>query len=355
MKIRTVLKMAMSTFGNKVKGLGKPQLAFVAETENWVIKTISNSIVSNLKQYHSVNAFATPSRHGVNARIIHFGSVNTFFNNEGWYKPNKNQKVILTWFHVEPDDSRLPRIKEAQKDLAFIHTACESTKRTLVNAGVEESKILIIPLGIDLDLFNPVSQEKKAKIRNSLNIPENRLVIGSFQKDGVGWGEGNEPKYVKGPDTFIEVMEEIKDLNPFVLLTGPARGYVKNRLRKIGVEYTHVYLDEYEEVAPMFHVLDLYLISSRVEGGPMAILESMASGVPLVTTSVGMATDMVNGKNGLMSDVEDVKGLSESIREIVRSEDVKQGLIDNGLRTASTFDWKEITDQYYKKLYSSLL
>ena len=39
--------------------------------------------------------------------------------------------------------------------------------------------------------------------------------------------------------------------------------------------------------------LDLYLVSSREEGGPKAIVESMASGVPLVTTNVGMANDFV--------------------------------------------------------------
>ena len=59
-------------------------------------------------------------------------------------------------------------------------------------------------------------------------------------------------------------------------------------------------------------MLDLYLITSREEGGPRAVFESMASGIPLVTTKVGQAMDVVvHERNGWMVDVGDVDGLSD--------------------------------------------
>ena len=48
------------------------------------------------------------------------------------------------------------------------------------------------------------------KIKHNLGIPEDYLVIGSFQKDGEGWGEGLKPKLIKGPDIFIETIKLIK-------------------------------------------------------------------------------------------------------------------------------------------------
>jgi glycosyltransferase involved in cell wall biosynthesis len=65
-------------------------------------------------------------------------------------------------------------------------------------------------------------------------------------------------------------------------------------------------------VAGAYDAIDLCVVASREEGGPKAVLESMAVGAPLVTTRVGQATDLVqHGSNGWMVDPEDVDGLVE--------------------------------------------
>ena len=136
-------------------------------------------------------------------------------------------------------------------------------------------------------------------------------MVGSFQKDGVGWGDGQEPKLIKGPDVFLEAMELLRIRVPelFVLLSGPARGYVKTGLDRLGVPFKHLYVDSYPEVGQLFQALDAYIVSSRQEGGPKAVLESMASGVPLVTTRVGQAMDLVHHDvNGWMVESEDYDG-----------------------------------------------
>jgi len=182
----------------------------------------------------------------------------------------------------------------------------------ILSSGINSSKVHRIPIGVDMGLLSFQSAEEKSLLRKKFAIPQNALVIGSFQKDGNGWGEGLEPKLIKGPDMFLKVLEILKRKKPniYVLLTGPARGYVKRGLEKLGIPYMHRFLKSYFEIGEYYKVLDLYLVTSREEGGPRAVLESMASGVPLVTTKVGQATDLVkHGENGWMVEIDDLEGL----------------------------------------------
>ena len=67
----------------------------------------------------------------------------------------------------------------------------------------------------------------------------------------------------------------------------------------------------------MYPAIDVCLVASRDEGGPRAVLESMATRVPLVTTRVGQAADLVrSGENGWMVEPEDVDGLVDAIGRI---------------------------------------
>jgi glycosyltransferase involved in cell wall biosynthesis len=182
------------------------------------------------------------------------------------------------------------------------------------------------------------------------------VVIGSFQKDGVGWGNGDEPKLIKGPDIFLKVIEKLRhDIpNLFVLLSGPSRGYVKKGLDAMGVPYRHEYLSEYKDVSRLYDALDLYLITSREEGGPKACLESMAKGVPLVTTEVGQCRDLViAGKNAMMAPIEDVESLYGLSLKVLRDTDLQQTLIKDGLVTARDNSYESqfsLWQEYFKKL-----
>jgi glycosyltransferase involved in cell wall biosynthesis len=102
-----------------------------------------------------------------------------------------------------------------------------------------------------------------------------------------------------------------------VLLTGPARGYVRHELDARGIPYRHVVATGRDELARAYRALDAYVVASRQEGGPKAVLESMASGVPLVTTRVGQAVEIVrDGENGWLVDVDDVNGLAAGLARV---------------------------------------
>jgi len=186
----------------------------------------------------------------------------------------------------------------------------------VLSAGVDPGRVFRIPIGVDLEHFPIVDPELRARAREALALPASAFVVGSFQKDGVGWEEGLEPKLVKGPDTFVAVAEQAREAIPelVVLLTGPARGFVRRELERRSIPCTHVMAASRGELARAYCALDVYVVSSRQEGGPKAVLEAMASGIPLVTTRVGQAQELVeDGRNGLLCDVEDVGALSAAV------------------------------------------
>jgi glycosyltransferase involved in cell wall biosynthesis len=181
-------------------------------------------------------------------------------------------------------------------------------------------------------------------VRADIGLPQEAVVIGSFQKDGIGWGEGTEPKLIKGPDILLAVLARLRRLIPalHVLLTGAARGYVKRGLERLGIPYRHVHASEYAEVGRLYHAVDLTLVTSREEGGPKAMLESMCSGIPLVSTRVGQAGDLVvHGQNGWLAEVEDVDGLVGCALEAIGlSADARLALQRTGRATADEHSYE---------------
>lgn len=337
-------------------GKSHSTLYYIVEQADWVIKRVGTYITGNLQNQGLMKARITTNYAHIHNQILHFGSVNTFLTLEGFQRPHESNKTVLTWFHVVPDDARIAFVKEAQKHVDVVHTSCETTKKSLIEIGIPERKVVVIPLGVDLGLFRPVGYEEKEKIKREMGIPKGSVVVGSFQKDGVGWGEGLEPKWVKAPDTFVTVIDRLSGThNLFVLLTGPARGYVKKELDKIGVPYGHFLLDSYFEMPKYYAALDLYLVASRVEGGPMAVLESMASGVPVVSTRVGMAPEIIeDGRNGLLAEIEDVVALSEKAATVIQDQQLTASLVSNGINTVQDYSWDKIAEQYYNKIYRKL-
>jgi glycosyltransferase involved in cell wall biosynthesis len=329
-------------------------LYYVVEGANWSIDHDGRSITANLPRFSSV--VVTTCR-GIRNSIVHFGSVNTFLSDGGPKLPHKSNKIIVTWFHISPGDRRIEFIPQAVKCVDLWHTACSITRNKLIKFGVPEEKIVIIPLGVNLSAFGAPTPQQKENIRSKLGIPKEKIVVGSFQKDGNGWGEGLEPKLIKGPDIFCDVVEKLRQrYDLFVVLTGPSRGYVKQRLESSGIPYSHHFLNDPDEIADYYKALDLYIATGRHEGGPKSLVESLASGVPLVSTKAGMAPDVItDGENGFLCDVDDVDQIVQKSTMILEDLEKKEKIVAKGLATALQYDWNVIAQRYENCLYRRLL
>jgi glycosyltransferase involved in cell wall biosynthesis len=106
----------------------------------------------------------------------------------------------------------------------------------------------------------------------------------------------------------------------------------------------------------LYHALDLYLVTSREEGGPLAILESLATGTPIVSTKVGLAPDLINHAwNGYLTETEDIDALVDNAANLIASRNNQQNIIENGLKSIKPYDWPIIASRYYDEVYFPIL
>jgi len=331
------------------------KLSYVVESADWLIKWDGKCITEILNKLNLIKSRITTIHFGIRNQIIHFGSVHTLIKKSGIRKIHQSNKVILTWYHIVPGDKRIKFIPKLNDKVDIVYTSCNLTKSKLIQYGLDKKKIVVIPLGIDFSVFKAVSFEEKQKIKKQLSIPLDKIVIGSFQKDGIGWGEGLEPKLIKGPDIFVKTVAKLKKYNPFILLTGPARGYVKKELEKQGIPYKHFYPKDYKKLSKMYNALDLYIIASRVEGGPKAILESWVSGVPVISTKVGMVPDIAKDNiDVLLTEIEDIEELAQRASQVIENKELAKKLVENGLAAVKDYSWEKITQRYYNEIYKNL-
>jgi glycosyltransferase involved in cell wall biosynthesis len=290
-------------------------LILVSDTASWVIDEEMRAIANVAT---SLGVKVPPQRweRGSRKQSIFYGSQFYLFD-DYWVK--SSHRIGVAYFHGKPGtghkefDELFNKVRKYHERLSRVQVSHSEMRDVLLTTGIAPEKVHLIPIGINLSLFQKQTPTIKRQYREQFGIPQSATVIGSFQKDGVGWAEGLEPKLIKGPDVFLQVINDLKGRIPelHVVLSGPARGYVRAGLEKRGIPYHHFNFPKYAEIGQLFQTLDLYMITSRQEGGPKAVLESMASGIPLVTTRVGQAMDMVrHGENGWMTVVGDVEGLA---------------------------------------------
>ena len=267
-----------------------------------------------------------------------------------------SHRLATAYLHGRPGTPGFPEFDETFETLRRNPERFERIQVThaemyelVLAAGLDPARVFQIPIGVDTDTLSLGDVRVRAEARRKLDLPTSAIIVGSFQKDGVGWVEGLEPKLVKGPDVFLRTVERAQTRVPelYVLLTGPARGYVRRELELKGIPYRHVLARSRSELADLYHALDVYVVASRQEGGPKAVLESMATGVPLATTRVGQAPDLVeHGTNGLLCDVDDVDALAEAVVRLVADETLRERVRSHGRATAEMYALERLDSQW---------
>lgn len=351
-KIYKSLTNRIDIFLDSIKNiLSNSKFFYITENADWIIREIGSNLIENI----DASMVLTRSDYFIRNSIIHYGSVNIFLK-KNFRVPHRSNKVIVSIYHVNEGDQRLGNIIEIDNYVHKWVTASTLTEKKLIEFGISPNKIQILPLGIDFKDFMRIGLNyNKSKVLSKYSIPKGKLLIGSFQKDGNGWEGGDSPKLIKGPDILCDVLEKLKLKIDFcVVLTGPSRGYVKNRLRNSGIEFIHNELKDRNQIIELFHALDLYLITSRVEGGPYAVLESFASKTLLVTTKVGIANDLVvNHKNGVIVEKFDSNEIATATYELLLKTKIHKKLLENAIDTVKRFDWG-IVGKDFETLYLSM-
>jgi glycosyltransferase involved in cell wall biosynthesis len=251
--------------------------------ENWVVDHLAKEWIENNKSIYTNNIHEADTIWILSYYVAHQVPLELF----------KNKNVITTIHHIVPwkmNEERIAYYKFLNGITTIFHTLQEHTK-TLLEKYVDKP-IVIKPFWTNQNLWK--HKYNKAYLREQYGIPKECYLIGSFQRDteGDSIASGNySPKLEKGPDIFIDAVKalQIKHLNIRVLLTGRCREYIMSMLQKNNIKYSYFEMIDYKQINDLYNCLDLYIVSSRVEGGPRAINECAANQTPIVSTDVGVA------------------------------------------------------------------
>lgn len=343
-------------------GLDSPGLVYVIDSFDWALGEIGGFFRSHALQAGFSRFHLTDEARAHYGKVVHFAS--QFFVNQGLHlTTSRSSRLVFTWLHGDPQDADrataelFRRLPEAVSRADRIVTSTDAAADQLSSAECPRDKIVKIPLGVELAAFRPVPEAERQAQRALLGIPAEAFVVGSFQKDGVGWDEGMEPKRVKGPDVLVEALTRVHAERPvWALLLGPSRGYVKAGLERRGIPYRHRVVERLVGTSPFYDALDAYLISSRTEGGPLALMESMAKRVPVVSTRMGMPAELLaDGSCGLLAEAEDAQGLARHLLTLAAEPARGERLATAAHARVQAYGWDALTRRYLDEVWRPLL
>ncbi len=205
----------------------------------------------------------------------------------------KEKKVVASIYHIDFDNFNKKEEKNFFKMDQYVdlyHVISLKTKEQLKR--LTNKKVISIPFWVNQE--NLFYIDNKSSLRKKYGFSEDDYIIGSFQRDTEG-SDLVSPKLIKGPDIFIDLVDRLnKNQNIKILLAGTRRQYVINNLEKLGISYKYFEMVQIDQLNEFYNILDLYLVSSRLEGGPQAVLECAVTKTPIISTDVGVASEILH-------------------------------------------------------------
>jgi len=199
-------------------------------------------------------------------------------------------------------------------------------------------------------------------IHNGVNVSEIRNAASSALKLKGGFNVlfPGGAKFLKGGDLLLvalaELKEEIPDIHTYVALDVPEGHQLRRMVFELELEQnvTFVGFLPPKEYRRLLASVDLLVLPSRREAFPIALLEAMALGKPIVASRVGGIPEVIkDGRNGILVDLEP-RQIAQAILRLYWDEKLRQEMARNNLQDIVQYDWSLITEQYIE-LYRELL
>jgi glycosyltransferase involved in cell wall biosynthesis len=106
---------------------------------------------------------------------------------------------------------------------------------------------------------------------------------------------------------------------------GPLRESAEALARRLGISGRIVFAGWWNEIPELLAATDVSVLTSRHEGLPCSVVESLAAGVPVVATAVDGTVEVVrSGHNGLLADAGDVEGLARCVTRLLEDRDLRR-------------------------------
>ncbi len=158
----------------------------------------------------------------------------------------------------------------------------------LARAGIPAARIRSIPNGVDTRRFVPADPPERRRARRALALPPVPVVL---------YAGRLSPE--KGVDVLIDGWAEARRRGALGTLClvgdGPERQALAQRARDHGILGAVRFAGATDDVSPWLRAADVFALPSREEGLSLALLEAMASGLPVVASHVGGTPDAAGG------------------------------------------------------------
>lgn len=221
---------------------------------------------------------------------------------EGYFSPTMNTLIRMT-------ERRLAGISDR------IITISGRQQRDIVERFriAPAAKTLAVPLGLDLDeLF--ALEPGAPSMREDIGATATDIVVGFA---GRMVAVKDLPTLVRA---FARAAEQVPHLHLALAGDGPERERVADLVRQLGIDARVHFLGWVDDLCRYQATIDLCVLSSLNEGTPVAAIEAMAAGLPVVSTSVGGVPDVVeDGVSGLLVPVGNVTALADALVQLATS------------------------------------
>lgn len=287
------------------------RVLFVADSVQWVTGTLAKNfarfnpwIEATIVSGQSVEAvFSREPELVGNFDLVHFTC--PYASRDGLLRFRESLPCVTSHHHTSEWE-----LMQHNLDGDAIVVGSPEWVEDLRRRGADPSKLFFVPYGVDAQKFVPATVERRMAIRASLGIGADDVVVGFFGKNN-----SNELGR-KGIDVFAAAIRALKDKIPATtaLVVGPGWQEFVSALTRDGVRCVWLpFARGADDLAKMYQALDFYWVTSRVEGGPVTLLEAMSSEVCCLTTPVGIAREIVrNGENALLLPFNDPAAFSEA-------------------------------------------
>jgi len=258
-----------------------------------------------------------------------------FFLDQSAAHPLVNHDVYETLATQFPEwrstsEGRLPKVLASERiehQLASkIVVASSYTKRTLVNQGVAEDKIVVNSFGVDLDTFHP---PEDARRRSPLRF----LFLGSVSAH-------------KGIPLLIDAWRSLAGSNAELWIVGP----IAEQHRVLIPNLPGLYVKgkyAFEDLPELLRQCDVLVFPSFSEGFGLVLLEALASGMPIITTENTAAPDLItNGREGFLLRAGDSEALREALESFTQQTVDIDAMSVAARKCAQSFTWDRYGERW---------
>jgi glycosyltransferase involved in cell wall biosynthesis len=191
----------------------------------------------------------------------------------------------------------------------------EAIKQRLLDAGVAARRVHLVPNAATAT----VGAVTRENARRLLDLPDSLL---------IGWVGRLSAE--KGPDVALDAFARVSNRQVRMVFLGSGRDQdqLQARAEALQVSDRVIWRGAVPNASRFFRAFDAFLLSSRTEGVPMALLEAMAANVPIVATRVGGVPDVLDSQAAHLVESEDVDGIAAALDAVLGDPDVSRAKVE---------------------------